>query len=124
MFHKNSHKKIHQRTVDHSYLAEIIHPIHNKRDPNTPYSLSHAQLPPKKQTTPHKLTHSTETYLIIHGEGIISVNAEKEHVSPGSIIVVPPNTIQFVKNTKDTNLEFYCIVSPPWQQHQDQPLQD
>ncbi|MBS3777724.1 MAG: cupin domain-containing protein [Candidatus Thermoplasmatota archaeon] len=122
MFHKKSNRLIHQHTVDNSHLAEIIHPIHNKKDPQTPYSLSHAQLTPGKQTTPHKLTHSTETYIIIKGHGEITVNDEKEHVSTGSILVVPPNTIQYIQNTKKTILEFYCIVSPPWQQHQDQPV--
>lgn len=122
MFHKKSKKQMHKRTVDNSYLAEIIHPIHNKTNPNTPYSLSHAHLSSGKQTMPHKLTHSTETYIIINGKGVITVNTEKEHVSSGSIIVVPPNTIQYIENTEETILEFYCIVSPPWQRHQDQPV--
>jgi mannose-6-phosphate isomerase-like protein (cupin superfamily) len=74
---------------------------------------------PKTQSKPHQLKKSTETYIITNGTGKITVNNETEHVSSGSVIVVPPKSTQYIVNTGTTPLEFYCIVSPPWQKNQD-----
>jgi len=119
MFHKKTHDLKHGIVSDDTFLTEIIHPVHNKEDPKTPYSLAHAQLEPNTQSRPHVLTESIETYIIIKGVGEISIENEKEQVYPGSIIIVPPKQIQHIKNTGSTILEFYCIVSPPWTQKYD-----
>ncbi|TET15192.1 MAG: cupin domain-containing protein, partial [Candidatus Thorarchaeota archaeon] len=37
-----------------------------------------------------------------------------EDVGPGDTIYVPPNAIQYIENTGDTNLVFLCIVYPSW----------
>ncbi len=119
MFHKNSKKQKHNPVVDKTLLAEIIHPVHSKTDPKTPYSLAHAELLPGEQSTPHVLTESIETYIIVNGSGEIVVDGEKEHISIGSVIVVPSKKTQYVRNTGESLLEFYCIVSPPWKLNND-----
>jgi len=119
MFHKQTFKIPHKSAVDDTNLAEIIHPIHSKNDPNLPYSLAHAKLDPGKKSTPHKLMQSTETYIITHGSGEIIIDKKKESVHKGSVIVVEPNKEQSIQNTGFSPLFFYCIVSPPWQEKQD-----
>jgi len=119
MFHKQSNNQIHQSAVDGTNLAEIIHPLHHPADPKTSYSLSHVFLKPRKKSQSHRLLKSIETYIIISGHGIITVNNEEEVVSPGSVIVVPKNSAQHIRNSGKKTLEFYCIVSPPWQKDQD-----
>jgi len=119
MFHKQTFKIPHKSAVDDTNLAEIIHPIHSKNDPNLPYSLAHAKLDPGKKSTPHKLMQSTETYIITHGSGEIIIDGKTESVHKGSVIVVEPNKEQSIQNTGFSPLIFYCIVSPPWQEKQD-----
>jgi len=122
MFHKKIDQEFHINATDQTKLSEIIHPIHNSNDPTTPYSLAHAFLSPGKQSSPHSLIQSTETFIFIQGTGEITIEKEKESIQPGSIIVVPPGKYQFIHNTGSNNLEFYCIVSPPWDKNQDIPL--
>ncbi len=119
MFHKKSLKISHKRAVDDTFLAEIIHPNHQENDPNLPYSLAHVKLSSGKKSTPHKLIHSTETYIITQGCGRITIGDETEQVHAGSVVVVAPNKIQSIQNTGSSTLLFYCIVSPPWDQKQD-----
>lgn len=122
MFHTNFKK--HEKNVvkDKTLLAEIIHPIHHDKDPNIPYSLAFAQLKPEDKSRPHTLTESTETYIIIRGKGEITVDDKKEPIHSGSVIVVPPNSVQYLKNIGNELLEFFCIVSPPWQKNKDRIL--
>jgi mannose-6-phosphate isomerase-like protein (cupin superfamily) len=119
MFHKKISQEKHYIAGDSTLLAEVIHPLHQQNRPNLPYSLAHVLLAPNKQSTLHKLTDSSETYIIVKGKGKIVVNNEKENISKGSIIVVPPNTYQYIHNTGTIDLECYCIVAPPWQKNQD-----
>lgn len=119
MFHKKSNQEKHNNAKDKTFLAEIIHPQHHPKDPRTSYSLAHVILGPGKESSPHKLTSSIETYIITRGKGLITVDNEKEDVSFGSVVVIPPDSIQYIQNTGVTDLEFYCIVSPPWCNDQD-----
>ncbi|HMA83865.1 MAG TPA: cupin domain-containing protein [Candidatus Thermoplasmatota archaeon] len=119
MFHKQTPRLPHKIAVDDTYLAEIIHPIHSKNDPNLPYSLAHAELDPKKKSTPHKLIQSTETYIITHGSGEITIDGKTKSIHAGSVIVVEPNKEQSIQNTGSSTLLFYCIVSPPWEEKDD-----
>jgi mannose-6-phosphate isomerase-like protein (cupin superfamily) len=50
------------------------------------------------------------------------IEDEHEEVNAGSIIIVPPKHTQHIRNTGSIDLEFYCIVSPPWTNNQDYNL--
>ena len=119
MFHKKINVNSHINATDHTLLCEIIHPINNPKDPDTPYSLAHAFLLPGKQSSPHLLNRSTETFIFIQGIGEMVIEGKKETVRKGSIVVVPSGKEQYLVNTGSENLEFYCIVSPPWNKNQD-----
>jgi mannose-6-phosphate isomerase-like protein (cupin superfamily) len=96
---------------DLTRLREVLHP---KNDPlDLPYSLAYATLEAGTASLPHRLS-GTEVYHIVKGEGVAFVGQDQWPVGPGDTFVVAPDTLQYVKNTGTTRLEFLCIVSPPW----------
>ena len=119
MYHKKVIEGLFQTALDNTLLTELIHPNNNPNDPDLPYSLAFAKIAPGKQSTAHKLRHSTEVFIFTNGTGNMIIEQEKEVVSKGSIIHVPANKTQYLINTGETNLEFYCIVSPPWNKEDD-----
>lgn len=99
------------RAGDATTLAEVLHP---KQDPVTlPYSLAFAWLEPGTSSLPHRLGGS-EVYLFTKGSGILVSEGEEQAVQAGTVGLVPPQALQYLRNTGAERLEFYCIVSPPW----------
>ncbi len=96
---------------DDSHLREILNPGKEKIEIN--YSLAWAMVKPGEKTLPHKLKNS-EVYYIIKGIGIMYINNEEKSVKENDTIYIPPDAIQFIKNTGEENLEFLCIVDPAW----------
>ena len=96
---------------DLTILREILHPDKDKVD--LPYSLAHAMISPGNRSLPHKLKGS-ELYIFLTGKGQIVIDQERQDV------VAPALAEQFVVNTGDTNLVFYCIVSPPWKEDEEE----
>ena len=96
---------------DNSILRELLNPL--KDDVATKYSLAHAKVKPGEITYAHRLK-SSEVYYILDGEGDMYVNDEKEKVSAGQVIYIPPNSVQRIKNTGIGDLAFLCIVDPAW----------
>ncbi len=96
---------------DGSLLKELFNP-HNE-DIKINYSLAHAVVKPGISTLSHKLNNS-EVYYILQGEGEMLIDASRAKVSAGSIIFIPPNSVQRIKNIGRTDLVFLCIVDPAW----------
>ncbi len=94
-------------------LSEIFHP-QNERLPFDGFSLSHAEILPNGRTIPHKLVKSSEVYWVIDGIGTLFIDERPLELKKGRAVLVPPSSIQYVVNKGDRNLEFLCIVSPPW----------
>ena len=42
------------------------------------------------------------------------IDDEKQKVSAGQGIYIPPDSVQKIKNIGDTDLVFLCIVDPAW----------
>lgn len=103
---------------DHTKLSELFHPHKNTSYP-LPYSLAYAELSSYKKSIPHRLTHSTELYIIVKGKGIMHIDNDQETVSKQQVILIPKNSIQYIENTGKEPLGFYCIVSPPYHQQDD-----
>jgi mannose-6-phosphate isomerase-like protein (cupin superfamily) len=106
--------------ADKTVLKEVLHPKNG--DDDLPFSLAHAYLPPGATSLPHRLTKSEETYTIIAGKGKVHVEKESFEIEKGSVFVVPKNALQSVENTGEENLEFYCIVTPPWAEAEEEIL--
>jgi len=111
MFHKDSQQIKAFEAGDRTLLKEVIHPKNDELDLS--FSLAHAILKPGESSLPHSLKES-ETYYFLSGHGQIVVEEESRKIGPGHVVVVPPKAKQHVVNESGTNLEFLCIVSPPW----------
>ena len=96
---------------DHTLLRELLHPA---RDPvSAGYSLARARLEPGTRSKPHRLVGS-ELYYILSGNGSITIDGETVDLSPGGVVLVPAGATQHVENHGTEDLDFLCIVEPPW----------
>lgn len=96
---------------DQTILRELLHP--DKQSVNLRYSLAHAILPIGTTSLPHSLTTS-EVYYILSGTGEMSIDNEVRLIEPGDAIYIPPNAVQFLRNTGTEAIVFICIVDPAW----------
>jgi len=97
---------------DRSILKEILHPKNDNIQMG--FSLAHAKVPPGQHTLPHTLKSSVEVYFILKGRGIMHIEKEESEVREGNVVYIPKGTTQWIENKSQENLEFLCIVSPPW----------
>ncbi len=104
---------------DNAILREILHP--DKEDLKIRYSLAHAHVKRGETSRQHKIKHA-EVYYILEGEGMMHIDNESLKVSPGYVIYIPPNSIQYIKNIGHGDLKFLCIVDPAWQQEDEEVL--
>lgn len=116
MFVKNLNACHEFTAIDGCLIRELLHP---KNDPVVlGYSLAVARVHAGKRTLPHKLVQ-TEVYYILAGQGRMHIHNEAREVSTGEVILIPPQTIQWIENTGDDELRFIAIVSPPWREPDD-----
>lgn len=57
----------------------------------------------------HKHKQNEEVYIILKGEGIITVDGTKLNVKEGSAVKVSPEASRTIENTSDSNFSFICI---------------
>ena len=101
--------------LDDSIIRELLNPHHYQADLKLKYSVAHATVKPGKVTLPHRFKTASEVYYILRGKGIIHIDDESADVSSGDTIYIPPMAVQYIENKGHENLEFLCIVCPPWQ---------
>jgi mannose-6-phosphate isomerase-like protein (cupin superfamily) len=76
-------------------------------------SVARARVAPGQRTRRHRLAKTTERYLILQGEGRVSVGESLiEPVGPNSVVVIPPDTDQAIENTGSVDLVFLAICTP------------
>jgi mannose-6-phosphate isomerase-like protein (cupin superfamily) len=105
---------------DNTVLRELFNP--EKDDLNLRYSLAHARVKPGQTTYKHKLT-SSEVYYILEGMGEMRIDDEVQSVGPDQAVYIPPNSVQYITNTGDTELVFLCIVDPAWRSEDEEILE-
>ena len=105
---------------DDSILRELLHPAHpmggvhpEKKPLQIRYSLAHAEVRVGQMTKPHKL-RAAEVYYIIAGQGLMHIDEESLEVGPECAVYIPPQAMQYIENTGDSDLKFLCIVDPAW----------
>ena len=118
MIIKNIEKAKYVNASDKTKLCELIHPLREDVF-KISYSLAHVILKPGEKSHPHKLKSSSEVYYILEGKGIIHVDSEYSEIKTGQAIYVPPKSIQSIENCGKVDLNFLCIVSPPWRSSDD-----
>jgi mannose-6-phosphate isomerase-like protein (cupin superfamily) len=76
-------------------------------------SIAVATVKPGITTKAHRLEGIQEIYIITAGEGMIVLSGlEPAQVSVGDVIVIPAGASQKITNTGKTDLEFYCVCTP------------
>jgi mannose-6-phosphate isomerase-like protein (cupin superfamily) len=117
MFVKNLNACKEFTANDGCLIRELLHP---KNDPvDLAWSMAVARVLTGKRTLQHKLAQ-TEVYYILAGQGRMHINNEAREISTGDVIVIPPQAIQWIENSGNSELKFLAIVSPPWQKQDDQ----
>ncbi|OYD17292.1 mannose-6-phosphate isomerase [candidate division WOR-3 bacterium JGI_Cruoil_03_44_89] len=96
---------------DNTALRELLHP--QKENLELRYSLAYAVLKPGETSRPHRLKTS-EVYYILKGEGIMYIDDESAEVRSQQAVYIPPNSLQYIQNTGNSDLEFLCIVDSAW----------
>jgi mannose-6-phosphate isomerase-like protein (cupin superfamily) len=109
--------------LDGTILRELLNPLRDGTELKLRYSVAHAIIPADKASLPHRLTKASEVYYFLQGTGVMYIDDKSHQVGAGSLVYVPPNAIQYVKNTGDQDIAFLCIVDPYWQP-QDEELVD
>ncbi len=107
-----SRKKPDITAADQTPIKELLSPL--KDGVSTHYSVALARMPKGARNLPHRLKTSSELFIITEGQGIMHVGDEAADVSAGVLVYVPPGALQWMENTGDSDLVFYCIVDPPW----------
>lgn len=105
---------------DKTTLRELLNPM--KDGVAARYSLAHAKVKPGETSYAHRL-NSSEVYYIIQGEGEMFIDQEKEKVSAGQVVYIPPNSVQKIKNRGKDYLAFLCIVDPAWKPEDEEVIE-
>jgi mannose-6-phosphate isomerase-like protein (cupin superfamily) len=106
-------------TRDGSLIRELMHPdVHG----NCRQSLAEATLSPGRTTFIHRHGRAEEIYYVLQGEGLITVDDEKQPVGRGDAVLIPPGSWHCITNTGAIELVFLCCCSPAYQ-HDDTQLQ-
>ena len=106
------------RAGDDTQLCEVLHPK-NHENLDIPYSIAHAKIDVNQASLVHTLEQK-ELYIFTKGIGIIYVDEAPNSIEAGDLFLVPEGASQYVKNTGNEQLTFYCIVSPPWSEQGEQ----
>ena len=104
---------------DHTRLRELFRPT-----PATAairYSLAHARLEPGRASKRHRLATS-EVYYFLSGHGRFRIGHETADVESGSVVYVPPGSVQSLENIGRESLEFLCLVDPAWRREDEEIL--
>ncbi|HOT04474.1 MAG TPA: cupin domain-containing protein [Methanolinea sp.] len=105
----------HERVLDRTMLCELLHPDKVPGASGLPCSIAHAIVPVGEESLPHVLKKSTELYYILSGHGEMHIENECSTVQRGQIVMIPPGSRQYIRNTGREDLIFLCIVAPKWQ---------
>jgi mannose-6-phosphate isomerase-like protein (cupin superfamily) len=108
-------RHVHSTQQDREYFFEegcfILELLNDPADPAA--SIARARVPAGTETRWHRLRDTTERYVIVSGEGLVSVgDAAPERVGPGDVVLIPAMTPQRIRNTGTEDLVFLAICTP------------
>lgn len=93
--------------------CHIIEVSNSGDDPEV--SIVRARVEPGVTTKWHRLSGSSERYLIISGYGNVEIgDQEQVAVSAGDVVLIPPMCRQRISNTGCDDLLFFAVCSPPF----------
>ncbi len=76
-------------------------------------SIARARVLRGATTQPHQLAETVERYVIVQGQGIVSVAGEPpEAVAALDVVIIPEGIRQSITNTGTEDLIFLCVCTP------------
>ncbi|HEX3656853.1 MAG TPA: cupin domain-containing protein [Pirellulales bacterium] len=78
-------------------------------------SLAEARLEPGCRTAAHYHPKTEEIYYILSGGGLMQVGEQRQTVSPGDAIAIPPGAVHTIRNTGTGTLRFLCCCAPAYE---------
>lgn len=81
-------------------------------------SVARARVEPGVTTKAHHLKGTEEIYIIVKGKGQVYVgDLNPTEVTEGDVVAIPAATFQRIRNTGETDLVFYCVCAPSFQEN-------
>jgi mannose-6-phosphate isomerase-like protein (cupin superfamily) len=91
----------------------IIEVSNTPDDPEA--SIARARVAPGVTTRWHRLTATTERYVILEGIGRVEIGKlPAQEVNPGDVVLIPPLCPQRITNIGRKDLIFLAICTPPF----------
>lgn len=108
---------LHNKPSQEYYFKEGCHILElSNSDADSTVSIAQARVTPGTATHWHQLQGTTERYVITQGQGYVEVGQLPPRlVSPGDVVIIPPDCRQRIRNDGDTDLIFLAICSPRFQ---------
>lgn len=83
---------------------------------NPEASIAQARVEAGVTTANHQLRGTAEWYYILSGRGEMFLSGVSAgHVSPGTVVHIPADTPQYIRNSGQEDLVFLCICVPRFQ---------
>ena len=80
-------------------------------------SVARARVEPGVTTKAHHLKGPEEIYIIVKGKGQVYIGDLKPtEVVDGDVVAIPAGTSQRIRNTGESDLVFYCVCTPSFQE--------
>lgn len=92
--------------------VRVVHPA-NPKAPAKNLGLVMFFVPPHVELKPGKGHWTEECYVILRGEGVMTLAGERVPVRSGTFIHLPPWCEHGIENTGDETLEILICTSPP-----------
>ena len=70
------------------------------------------EVPPRSTMVPHRHSQEEAIY-ILHGQGYVVIDGEKEKIAPGTLVHFPSNAEHCTTNETDEIMQFLFSFSPP-----------
>lgn len=79
-------------------------------------SIARARVEPGVTTAFHRVLQTAERYVIISGSGCVDIDGlDTTSVTPGDVVLIPPDVKQRISNTGDEDLVFLALCTPRFQ---------
>lgn len=101
------------------YIQEWL----NTEDDNS-MSVARVRVLANTTTKLHRLSNTTERYVINDGRANVTVNGKTWEVGAGDVVTIKPGLTQKICNKGDTDLVFFAICTPRFKLENYQQLED